>query len=84
MQYNFRIWRNQAGLSNRLTLHSLRHSFATRLSSFKVERHRIEKLQGHKQSGDIHARYAHVRAQDLREEVEMLDWHSVVPNWAAD
>ncbi|NQY32453.1 MAG: tyrosine-type recombinase/integrase [Coraliomargarita sp.] len=83
LQQTFRKWRNNAGLSKRLTLHSLRHSFTARLSSFRVERHRIEKLQGHKQSGDIHARYAHVRAQDLREEVEMLDWHEVVSNWAA-
>lgn len=84
LQRTFRDWREEAGLSKSLTLHSLRHSFATRLSYFKVERHRIEKLQGHKQSGDIHARYAHVRAQDLREEVELLDWHTAVPNWAAN
>lgn len=83
LQRLFRSWRNNAGLKGNLTLHSTRHSFATRLSGLRVERHRVEKLQGHALAGDIHARYAHVRSQDLRAEIEMLDWHTAVPNWAS-
>lgn len=50
---------NKAGLSNRITVHSLRHTFATTLLSQGLSLPFIQELMGHK-SSQTTARYLHI------------------------
>jgi integrase len=78
---DFRKWRSDAGLSSSFTLHSFRHGFATRFEAVGVAPYYGAILAGHTLDG-MWAHYREIRAQDLREHVLKLDWHTVVPNWS--
>jgi len=56
---------------NRLTFHSLRHTFASWLAMADVDLYRIQKLMRHKTFAMVQ-RYAHLRPSWLREDVEIL------------
>jgi len=55
-----------AGLDRRVTLHTLRHSFATHLLEQKVDIRVIQVLLGHKKLENT-ARYSHVATRTLRD-----------------
>jgi site-specific recombinase XerD len=56
----------EAGLDRRVTLHTLRHSFATHLLEQKVDIRVIQVLLGHKKLENT-ARYSHVATRTLRD-----------------
>lgn len=78
---HFRTWRDTAGLPEGLSLHNLRHGFATRLAAVGVSYEHGQILAGHS-AKDVHSNYRHLRAEDLGTTVEKLDWHLVVSNWS--
>lgn len=57
----------KAGLSKKLTVHSLRHGFATKLNDSGVPIPIIQKLMGHRSSSTTY-RYLHVTDINVREE----------------
>ena len=61
-----------AGIERRVSLHSLRHSFATHLLEQKTDVRVIQVLLGHKRLGTT-ARYAHVASKTLLEVKSPLD-----------
>jgi len=62
----------QAGIEKRLSMHSLRHAFATHLLEQKVDIRLIQVLLGHKKL-ETTALYAQVATEILREVVSPLD-----------
>jgi site-specific recombinase XerD len=74
----FHLARQAAGIEKRVSLHSLRHAFATHL----LERHEdirlIQVLLGHKKIENT-ARYSHVAAKLLREVKGPLEYLGIVP-----
>ena len=58
--------RNEAGITKKVTLHSLRHAFATHLLEQHVDIRMIQVLLGHNKLEST-ARYSHVAASRLRE-----------------
>ena len=68
----FRRWCRRAGLADRgYTLHSLRHGFATNLSSLRVDPATIRDLMGH-ESLETTSRYLHSDADRKRQAVGLL------------
>ena len=63
-------------IKKRVSLHSLRHAFATHLLEQKVDIRVIQVLLGH-QKLDTTARYSHVAAQLLREVKSPLEYFAV-------
>jgi site-specific recombinase XerD len=61
-----------AGIDKRVSMHTLRHSFATHLLEQKVDIRLIQVLLGH-QKLDNTARYSHVATKTLAEVVSPLD-----------
>ncbi len=61
-----------AGIDKRVSLHTLRHSFATHLLEQKVDIRVIQVLLGHKKL-DNTARYSHVATRTLREVTSPLE-----------
>jgi len=68
----FHMARETAGISKRVSLHSLRHSFATHLLEQKVDIRVIQVLLGHKKL-ETTALYAQVATETLREVVSPLE-----------
>jgi site-specific recombinase XerD len=68
----FHMARETAGINKRVSLHSLRHSFATHLLEQKVDIRVIQVLLGHKKL-ETTALYAQVAAETLREVVSPLE-----------
>jgi site-specific recombinase XerD len=75
----FHTARRTAGIDKKVTLHSLRHAFATHL----LERHEdirvIQVLLGHKKIENT-ARYSHVAANLLREVKGPLEYLEILPH----
>ncbi|MBI2802979.1 MAG: tyrosine-type recombinase/integrase [Gammaproteobacteria bacterium] len=67
---------NATPIKKRVSLHSLRHAFATHLLEQKVDIRVIQVLLGH-QKLDTTARYSHVAAQLLREVKSPLEYLAV-------
>jgi integrase/recombinase XerD len=67
---------NATPIKKRVSLHSLRHAFATHLLEQKVDIRVIQVLLGH-QKLDTTARYSHVAAQLLREVKSPLEYFAV-------
>ena len=61
-----------AGLDKRISMHTLRHSFATHLLEQKVDIRLIQVLLGHQKLNNT-ARYAHVATKTLTEVASPLD-----------
>lgn len=61
-----------AGLDKRVSMHTLRHSFATHLLEQKVDIRLIQVLLGHQKLNNT-ARYAHVATKTLTEVASPLD-----------
>jgi len=57
----------KAGLSQKITTHSLRHSFASNLNASGLSINSIQKLMGHK-SPTTTFRYLHISESEIREE----------------
>ena len=72
LQDQFRKYVKAAGISRKLTFHSLRHTFASWLVQAGVSIYEVSKLLGH---ADIKTTqiYAHLRSDDLRRSVELLE-----------
>lgn len=69
----------KAGLAKRLTMHSLRHSFATHLVQLGVPLRNVQELLGHS-TVVMTMRYSHVSPDVKREAVNLLDGdHSKTP-----
>ena len=62
----FHLALDAAPIQKRVSLHSLRHAFATHLLEQKIDIRVIQVLRGH-QKLETTARYSHVAAQTLRE-----------------
>lgn len=64
----------KAGLANTgLTLHSLRHSYATYLVKSGTDISKVQKLLGHEDIGTTIV-YTHTNVEDLREDIEQLPY----------
>jgi integrase/recombinase XerD len=63
---------NAAGIDKRVSMHTLRHSFATHLLEQKVDIRLIQVLLGHQKLNNT-ARYAHVATKTLSEVASPLD-----------
>ena len=72
LQEKFRKYVKSAGIDRKITFHSLRHSFASWLVQAGVSIYEVSKLLGH---ADIETTqiYAHLRGDDLRRAVNLLD-----------
>ena len=68
----FRLSLEAAGVNQRATLHTLRHSFATHMLEAGVDIRVIQVLLGHKKL-ETTARYSHVATKTLREVTSPLD-----------
>ena len=67
-----------AGITKPVTLHSLRHSFATHLLENKVDIRVIQVLLGHRKL-ETTARYSHVATRTLSEVTSPLDQLGIAP-----
>ena len=70
---------NETDIDKKVTLHSLRHSFATHLLESGVDIRIIQVLLGHKKLTTT-ARYSHVASKTLREVKGPLDYLKLTPH----
>jgi site-specific recombinase XerD len=75
----FRLSVKAAGVTQRATLHTLRHSFATHLLEQDTDIRIIQVLLGHKRL-ETTALYSHVATNTLREIQSPLDTLPLRPN----
>jgi site-specific recombinase XerD len=68
-----------AGVEKRVSLHSLRHAFATHLLEQRVDIRVIQVLLGHKKL-ETTAMYSHVATRTLRDAHSPLDALSIEPS----
>ncbi|MBC7340867.1 MAG: site-specific integrase [Clostridia bacterium] len=66
--------RAKAGIPEDVTLHGLRHTFATRLLELGEDTHVIQSMMGHTRSS-ITQEYAHVTMRLMREAAQKMDKH---------
>jgi len=71
IQMRFAHWRERAGLGPGYTVHSLRHTFATRLYQQTKDLHLVREALGHAGVGTTQ-RYAAIDTQSLRVAVNRL------------
>jgi len=71
VQMRFAHWRDQAGLAHQFTVHSLRHTFATRLYQQTRDLHLVREALGHAGVGTTQ-RYAVIDKHSLRAAVNRL------------
>lgn len=71
VQMRFAHWRNRAGLDARYSVHSLRHTFATRLYQQTRDLHLVREALGHASVGTTQ-RYAVIDERGLRAAVTRL------------
>jgi integrase len=76
LQASFAAARAAAGLPSTKTLHSCRHAFLTALARAGVAEDRRKTLGGHSKSGNVHAGYVHLDAEDLRQDAELVDFET--------
>lgn len=74
----FHLARTAANIDKRVSLHSLRHAFATHLLERREDIRLIQVLLGHKQLENT-ARYSHVAAKLLREVKGPLEYLDIPP-----
>ena len=74
----FHLARSAAAIDKRVSLHSLRHAFATHLLERREDIRLIQVLLGHKQLENT-ARYSHVAAKLLREVKGPLEYLDIPP-----
>ena len=67
-QYRFHALVDLAGISRRVTVHSLRHTFATRLRERTKDLRVLQAALGHRHLGTTEV-YAHVGGADVRRAV---------------
>lgn len=72
IDYIFKRYKKQAGITKPASVHSLRHSFATHLLENGVDLHHIQLLLGHR-SPVTTTVYLHVRRVDLQKIISPLD-----------
>ena len=75
----FHAAREAADINKRVSMHSLRHSFATHLLEQHVDIRVIQVLLGHKKIENT-ARYSHVAANLLREVKGPLEYLDISPH----
>jgi integrase/recombinase XerD len=63
---------NKAGIRKRVTLHTLRHSYATHMLEFGVNLRYIQEILGHRSSKTTEI-YTHVQSTDYRKLVNPMD-----------
>lgn len=68
---NFKTFSIEAGLSDSIHFHSLRHTAATNFLKSGYNLHEVQKLMGHS-SVSVTERYLHLVPNDLREKAERL------------
>lgn len=71
IQARFAAYRGAANLSD-VVLHSLRHTFASRLVQSGVDLYRVSRLMGHS-SIKVTERYAHLAPVDLKQAINVLE-----------
>ncbi len=65
----FRQYRNEAGINNRLTIHNLRHTFATRRVERGAPLEAISKILGHT-TLKMTQRYEHSKAKQYQKDMD--------------
>lgn len=76
LQEAFASARDLAKLPASKTIHSCRHAFVTELARAGVPEDRRKALAGHSKAGNVHAGYMHLSADDLRADVEKVDFET--------
>ncbi len=72
LSLKFAVYVDRAEINNKLNFHSLRHTFASWLVQAGVSIYEVSKLLGHADITTTQV-YAHLRGDDLRRSVELLE-----------
>jgi site-specific recombinase XerD len=72
IQFRFKKWLQEAGISQPYTVHALRHTFATRLYNQTGDLRLVQRALGHKRASTTEI-YTQVTDVQLRKAIESLD-----------